>query len=60
MLGNKTGLLRQVLIAFDKNRKGTAMVRKINLLLLKTVHGRVLDGFRLWKTIPEDRSGKMG
>lgn len=36
------------------------MVRKINLLLLKTVHGRVLDGFRLWKTIPEDRSGKMG
>lgn len=26
MLGNKTGLLRQVLIAFDKNRKGTAVI----------------------------------
>lgn len=33
------------------------MVRKINLMLLKTLHGRVFDGFKLWKTIPDDRVG---
>jgi len=35
------------------------MVRKINLLLLKTISGRVLDGFKLWKTIPE-KTSKLG
>ena len=35
-------------------------LRKINLLLLRTVNGRVFEGFRLWRTIPDDKSAKLG
>ena len=59
-LGNGHSLLREVLRRFFVNGQANRAVRALNLMLLKTVGGKVHESFSRWRTIP-DRSnlGKL-
>ena len=50
--GNKKALLRQALNSFAKNSETNKGIRLIQMKLLNTTYGSLLDSFQKWKAIP--------